>query len=149
MLSAAAGQLGAVSGGSREAQVESMSRSGALIPEGMTSRAEKMTFLSTQRERLKVLLTALDKEASDLSNDEMIEGDVERRMGEAKGLEATSEGMPKSRSGTPFERIEKDEAEGKAAGGSWMPWNYWSKPPAGSQSKGSEKGRSSGVDTGY
>lgn len=149
LLSAAMGQVGPASGASREAQVDSMSQSGVLIPEGMTSRAEKMTFLSTQRERLRVLLTALDKEASDLSNDEMIEEGVDRRMGEARGMEGSQEGLAKSRSGTPFERIEKDEAEGKAtSGGSWMPWNYWSKQTAGSQPRGAERGSSSGVDTG-
>jgi len=149
MLSAAMGQVGAGSGASREAQVESMGRSGVLIPEGMTSRAEKMTFLSTQRERLRVLLTALDQEASDLSNDEMIEEDMDRRMGEATGMEGSQEGLAKSRSGTPFERIEKHEAEGKAAsGGSWMPWNYWSKQTASSQPREAERGSSSGVDGG-
>lgn len=146
LLSAAVGQVGAATGGSREAQVESMSRSGVLIPEGMTSRTEKMTFLSTQRERLKVLLTALDKEASTLSNDEMIEEDVDRRVGEARGMEASQDGLAKSRTGTPFERIERDEAEVKTAGGSWMPWNYFGKQAFQSYSTEHEKGRSSGVD---
>ena len=147
MLSAAVGQLGAASGSSREAQLESMSRSGALIPEGMTSHAEKMTFLSTQRERLRMLLTALDKEASDLSHEEMIEADVQRRMGSGKGTEGSQEGLTKSRSGTPFERIEKDEAEDKAAGGGgWSPWNYWNKHPTSPPAKDEVKGSSSGVD---
>ena len=123
LLSATMGQLSSGAGSSREAQVESMSRS--VIPEGMTSNAEKMSFLSTQRERLRILLTALDKEASEISQEEMIEKDVERRM--AAGIDGTSEHSGKSRSGTPFERIEKDEAEEKASGGSWMPWNYFAK----------------------
>ena len=123
LLSATMGQLGSAAGGSREAQVESMSRS--VIPEGMTSNAEKMTFLSTQRERLRILLTALDKEASEISQEEMIEKDVDRRM--AGGMDAASDHSGKSRSGTPFERIEKDEANEKASGGSWMPWNYFAK----------------------
>ena len=123
MLSATMGQLGSGSGISREAQVESMSRS--VIPEGMTSNAEKMTFLSTQRERLRILLTALDKEASEISQEEMIERDVDRRL--ASGMDGASEHSGKSRSGTPFERIERDEAEEKASGGSWMPWNYFAK----------------------
>ena len=123
MLSATMGQLGSGAGISREAQVESMSRS--VIPEGMTSTAEKMTFLSTQRERLRILLTALDKEASEISQEEMIEKDVDRRLG--GGMDGASEHSGKSRSGTPFERIERDEAEEKASGGSWMPWNYFAK----------------------
>ena len=125
MLSATMGQLGSGAGSSREAQVESMSRS--VIPEGMTSNAEKMSFLSTQRERLRILLTALDKEASEISHEEMIEKDIDRRM--AGGMDGASEHSGKSRSGTPFERIEKDEVEEKASGGSWMPWNYFAKQP--------------------
>lgn len=149
MLSAAVGQLGATAGGNREAQLENMSRSGRLIPEGMTSHAEKMSFLSIQRERLCMLLTVLDKEASDLSTDEIIEQDVQRRMGDVKGLGGGHENLTKSRSGTPFERIEKDEAEEKvASGGSWSPWSYFNKHPAGAPMKESERGSSSGIDTG-
>ena len=139
MLSATMGQLGAGAGGSsREAQVEHMSRS--MIPEGMTSNAEKMTFLETQRERLRILLTALDKEASELSREEIIEQDVNRRM--AGGLEASQEGF--GRSNTPFERIEKDETEGQVTGGSWMPWSYFSKQIPNDRAQG----KSSAVDTG-
>lgn len=138
LLSATMGQLGSGGSSSREAQVESMSRN--VIPEGMTSNAEKMTFLSTQRERLRMLLTALDKEASELSHEEMIEKDVDRRM--AGGIDGSSEGT-KSRSGTPFERIEKDEAEERASGGSWMPWNYFSKQAP----KESKQGSSTSINT--
>ena len=141
LLSATMAQLASGTGGSsREAQVENMSSS--VIPEGMTSNAEKMTFLSTQRERLRILLTALDKEASELSHEEMIEKDVDRRMG--RGMESSQEGFGKSRSGTPFERIERDETQEQASGGSWMPWSYFSKPApkamgqGGSSSSGSD-----------
>lgn len=135
LLSATMGQLGSGGGTSREAQVENMSRS--VIPEGMTSNAEKITFLSTQRERLRMLLTVLDKEAGELSQEEMIEKDVDRRMG--SGTEGSSESLGKSRSGTPFERIEKDEAEAKASGASWMPWSYFTKqaPKEGHQASSS------------
>ena len=140
LLSATMGQLASGSGGgSREAQVESLSRS--VIPEGLTSNAEKMTFLETQRERLRILLSALDKEASELSQEEIIERDVDRRMG--RGIDSSQEGLEKSRTGTPFERIEKDETQEQGAGGSWMPWNYFSKPAV----KKTEQGGSSGSDT--
>lgn len=139
LLSAALGQVNA--GGSREAQVAEMSRSGTLIPQGMTSAAEKMTFLATQRERLRVLLTALDKEASELSNEEKIQRDVERR------LEIPVEGLRKSKSETDFEAIEKDDWSGDKEkiegektfwGQKWMSWGVWG-------SKESNKGTSSGV----
>lgn len=135
LLSATMGQLGSGGGTSREAQVENMGRS--VIPEGMTTNAEKITFLSTQRERLRMLLTVLDKEAGELSQEEMIEKDVERRIG--SGTEGSSESLGKSRSGTPFERIEKGEAEEKASGASWMPWSYFTKqaPQEGHQASSS------------
>lgn len=140
LLGAALGNIGAGGGGvSREAQVEEMSRSGALVPPGLTSAAEKMTFLSTQRERLKVLLTALDKQASELSHEEIIERDIESRLQAAGATEAATkageEGLRKSKSEAEFEAIEREEwgsektAGGTAgrvnehsAGGSWIPW---------------------------
>lgn len=138
LLSAALGQVS--TGGSREAQVAEMSRSGTLIPQGMKSAAEKMSFLATQRERLRVLLTALDKEASELSNEEMIQRDVDRRL-----EIPVEEGLRKSKSEAEFEAIEKEEWSGKLGGEkvvgvqSWMPWGLWG-------SKKTEKGAASGVD---
>ena len=100
-----------------------------------------MTFLSTQRERLRVLLSALDKEASDLGTEAAIEKDVEKRMaGQQLG-----EGLRKSRSEAEFEEIGEEELkgdrDGKAPAGGWMPWNW-------SPKAGGEKATASGVDTG-
>lgn len=152
LLGAALGHIGAVGGGggvSREAQVEEMSRSGALVPPGLTSTKEKMTFLATQREHLKVLLTALDKQADELSQDEMIERDVETRLRAAGAATPGSfdEGLRKSKSEAEFEAIEREEwgnektatergqQTGPASssprppptstGGSWIPWGMW------------------------
>lgn len=121
--------------------MEEMTRSGVLIPRDITDNAEKMTFLATQRERLRMLLTALDKEASDLSNEEMIEKDVERRLGEGLG----DEYMKRSRSEAEFDTIDDEEElgsekQGKAASGGWMPWNW------GQGAKDEDKARSTGVD---
>ena len=140
LLSAAIGQVGA-GGGSRDAKVEEMSQSGTLIPKDITDSAEKMTFLATQRERLRLLLTALDKEASDLSNEEMIQKDVERRIGEG----SHGDHLKKSRSEADFDTIDDEEElgsekVGKATTGGWMPWNW------GSGSKENSPARSSGVD---
>ncbi|KAL8987166.1 MAG: hypothetical protein Q9177_003605 [Variospora cf. flavescens] len=140
LLSAAIGQVSA-SGGSRDAQVEEMSRSGTLIPKDITDNGEKMTFLSTQRERLRMLLTALDREASELSDDEMIQRDVERRLGE--GLQ--DDNLKKSRSEADFDTIDDkeelgSEKPGKAVGGGWMPWN-WGRGP-----NGEVTAKSTGVD---
>ena len=122
LLSSAVGAMSP--GATREAQVEDLSRSGTLIPQGMTSNTEKMTFLSMQRERLKVLLSALDKEASDLGTEVAIEKDVDRRMaGEQLG-----EGLKKSKSEAEFEEIGKEDLGTDK--GSWMPWGWGSKSTA-------------------
>ena len=142
LLSAALGSISAGSGASREAQAEDLSRSGMLIPQGMTKTSEKMTFLATQREKLRVLLSALDKEASDLGTEAAIEKDVERRMaGQPRG-----DGLRKSKSEAEFEEIGeeelKGEKDGKATAGGWMPWNWSPKADKG------DKATASGVDAG-
>ena len=124
ILSAAVGNMGAA-GASREAQVDDLSRSGTLIPQDLGSTSEKMTFLSMQRERLRVLLTALDREASDLGTEAAIERDVDTRMaGQQLG-----EGLKKSKSEAEFEEIDKEGLRGgqqgkPATAGGWMPWNW-------------------------
>ncbi|KAI4245378.1 MAG: hypothetical protein L6R42_010191, partial [Xanthoria sp. 1 TBL-2021] len=94
------------------------------------------------RERLRMLLTALDKEASDLSNEEVIQKDVEQRMGEMAG-----KNLKKSRSEADFDTIDDkeeigNEKQGKTAAGGWMPWNWIQ------GAKGETKARSTGVDAG-
>lgn len=142
LLSAALGTISATGGTSREVQAEDLSRSGTLVPQGMTSASEKMTFLSTQRERLRVLLSALDKEADGLGTEAAIERDVEKRMtGEQLG-----EGLRKSRSEAEFEEIGKDDLKGEGAKlqGGWLPWAWGAKGEGGSVAKG----RTSGIDAG-
>lgn len=122
LLSAALGQVG-LNSGSRDLKIKEMS--GTLIPQGFSNHDEKLSFLSTQREKLRMLLTALDNEASELSREEMIQRDVERRLGE--GIH--DEGLKKSRSEAEFDTIDdqeelKNEKVGSTAGGGWMPWNW-------------------------
>ncbi|MCJ1265592.1 hypothetical protein MMC22_005472 [Lobaria immixta] len=161
LLSAALGQVG-TGAGSREAQVEEMTRSGTLIPHGMTSASEKMTFLATQRERLRLLLTALDKEASGLETEESIRRDVERRLVTPA---SDDDGLRKSRSEAEFDSIEREDWSGEresgggggggAGGGdegggakSWMPWGLWGTSQPSGKGKEAERGSSSGVDVG-
>lgn len=135
-------------GVSREAQAEQMTASGTLIPPSMTSPTEKMSYIVAQRERLRVLLTALDKEASTLSHEETIGADVERRIatpGPGAG------GLTKSKSEADFDTIDRAEASSANikhqqanAGGGWMPWNWGARP--GGPAKEPDQASSSGVD---
>ena len=146
LLSAALAQVtsGSVN---RETQAEEISASGTLIPKGMTSASEKMTFLETQRERLRALLSALDKEASNLSSEDPIEKDVDRRL----GVEKAGEQLGRSKSEASFEAIDREEVRkeevGASTGGvSWMPWVWGAKQRVGQ--KQMDIGNSTGVDTG-
>lgn len=124
LLGAALGQVG-LNSGSRDVKIKEMSRDGTLIPQEFSNNDEKLSFLSTQREKLRMLLTALDIEASELSKEEIIQRDVERRLGEG----IRDEGLKKSRSEAEFDTIDDQEElknvkVGSAAGGGWMPWNW-------------------------
>ena len=173
LLNAAVAQVGA--GGSRVAQVDEMNRSGTtLIPPGLTSAADKRSFLATQRERLRTLLSALDREASGLEIEEHIERDIDSRLG-ATGVETEDrggtsteyeEGLRKSKSEAEFEAIEREDWSGaKAAGsrksgghggggggggggGSWLPWGIWAMGTQQASRKGEQDstGSSSAVE---
>ena len=128
LLSATLGTANATGGtGNREVQAEDLSRSGTLIPVGMTSASDKITFLSTQRERLTVLLSALDKEADGLGPEAMMERDVEKRMAGAQ----LGEALRKSVREAEFEEIGRDALRGgekaKAQTSGWMPWAWGAK----------------------
>ncbi|MCJ1379831.1 hypothetical protein MMC17_002934 [Xylographa soralifera] len=121
LLSAAMGSM-ARNSGSRDVQVDEITRHGTLIPQNITTTAAKVHFLSTQREKLRVLLSALDREANGLE----IERDVERRMG---GGQTRGGDLQKSKSEAEFDNIDKAEASGQTSpksvsGGSWMPWSW-------------------------
>lgn len=49
---------------SRDAQVEELTSSGALVPSHISSLDERSTFIATQQDRLRTLLQAYEKEAS-------------------------------------------------------------------------------------
>lgn len=139
-LLASALQMAYTSTSSREAAVEDLSASGTLIPQDIRTYDEKMTYVSQQREKLRVLLQAFDKEAF------MLAGQDEQSNRPASGLS-------KSRSEADFEKLSVDELAGQSsdnagkpgspiATGSWMPWNWGGKPVP------EDTGKSSGVDTG-
>lgn len=127
-------QMATLSGDSREAQVEDLNASGTLIPPEIKSNDERMVYVSQQRERLRVLLQAFDREAFFLAGNEDIRHTAD---------------LTKSRSELDFEKLSSDELEGesnnnawKAAQGGWMPWNWSTKQTP-------DTGTSTGVDTGH
>ncbi|KAI9700830.1 MAG: hypothetical protein M1836_002199 [Candelina mexicana] len=142
-------------GGGERGKVEEMGRSGMLIPKGIEGHEERMSYIATQRDKLRILLQALDQEASNISTN----------SGEAAGGEGPGKrnitpvygggGLNKSKSESEFERVEHDEVgdkQGKrAASGGWMPWNWNTRPATTTtRSKGEqERATTSGADVNH
>ncbi|KAI9900504.1 hypothetical protein N3K66_004766 [Trichothecium roseum] len=123
-----------------------------LIPPNLRDSGEKMTFISAQRERLNVLLSALDNEARELQKQEATRGggghhtdDEEPTQRPPSGLSAWS-GLSKSRSETDFEKIDANSASedentlrrrnpssAGSTGGGWMTWPWGSEGPGGGE----------------
>lgn len=101
LLSSATSILGGKAGTSPAHQVEELSRSGNLIPSHIRTPSEKQKFVNQQREKLSVLMQALDRESENPEN------------------------LSRNRSEVSFDRIEQDEAvegahrEGKSG---WFGW---------------------------
>ncbi len=129
MLSSAL-QGAVASNGSRDAQAEDLSSSGTLVPPGLASAEERLSYIAAQRERLRVLLQAFDNEAESVASGRSVET-ARRRDPEA---------LKKSRSELDFDRIEHDEAgharpRKQAAGGGWMDWVWGSGKDAAEEMK--------------
>jgi receptor expression-enhancing protein 1/2/3/4 len=117
-----------------------LTASGTLIPPTIRGSTAKMSFIAAQRERLGIVLNALDREAIQIAeaederrkarltrekagsisldgNDEDVEEDVPKRP--ASGLSGFSgfSGLSKSRSEVDFEKIEAESGAEDAAGG--------------------------------
>lgn len=104
-------------------QAEDLSASGTLIPEHFESNEDRMTYVSAQRERLRVLLSAFDREALNLAAapPSNLDGSSSSR---GKSADAGYD-LTKSRSEADFDRIEKEEAPASpSAQSGWMPWNW-------------------------
>ena len=129
---AAATASGSAGTKSREAQVDQLSR-GTLIPEHVNSNAEKMNFITSQRDKLGVLMQALDKEQQNL---DLAYGPL---PGGERSLDAD---LKKNRSDQSFDTIEHAEvgradqqkAPGAGVGagagarkttGGWMPSGWF------------------------
>ncbi|KAL7938782.1 TB2/DP1, HVA22 family domain-containing protein [Trichoderma chlorosporum] len=128
--------------------------SSSVVPSHIQDSSERMTFIASQRDRLNVLLTALDREAAQLqrnggqtqsrSRSRHMESDEDVTQRPPSGLSGWS-GLSKSRSETDFEKIDaesgaEDESNlrrrnaGGGDGGSWMAWSRNAQPGTGHSS---------------
>lgn len=123
---------------------ENMSASGTLVPPSIRDNADKMSFLAAQRERLNMVLSALDREAAQLRSssaspsvqDYNLDGVTTASSPERPATSASGKSaLTKSRSEADFEKIEaesgaEEELEGETArpaparSGSWIPWGW-------------------------
>ena len=120
--------MGGTAGATRD-QADALAASGNLVPPNMTSPEDRMGYITAQRERLRVLLQAFDKEAYNLSSEEVQKGAVHRLANER------AEGMRSRGSEADFEKVNWEEAPeevplpkspGEKAGGGWMGWLWGS-----------------------
>lgn len=151
--------------GNRDAQAAELSRSANIIPENIRNNDDRLSYVSSQRERLMTLLQAFDREAENVRS---------QREGGSRYHEGSG-GLSKSRSEAEFDRIEVDEissgsdrppypitppALGRRTSSGWMPWNWQREAPppppreddplAYGREPGTrrEQGRSTGFDMG-
>lgn len=127
-------------------QARDLSNSGTLIPPTVHG-TDRLSFIAAQRERLSILLTALDKEASTLQSE--VEKPSPRSIPNmffdgGSGSEGEAAGTPLSglstrKSELDFEKIDAESgteetennrrqvSRGQTASGSWLPWSWGAK----------------------
>ena len=131
--------------------IRDLSNSGTLIPPTVQGD-DRLTFIAAQRERLSILLSALDKEARNLQGTST-KSPAPRNMslffdGNTSNSEEEATDRPKSamsglstrKSEVDFEKIDaesgSEEVEngrrqtvkrGQSASGSWLPWSWGAK----------------------
>jgi receptor expression-enhancing protein 1/2/3/4 len=126
-----------------------LSNSGTLIPPKVQGE-ERLTFITAQRERLSILLSALDKEASTLQG-QSVKPSAPRNMNmffdgstnaedEAERRNSATSGLSTRKSEVDFEKIDAESGaeevengwrqtvkRGQSASGSWLPWSWGAK----------------------
>lgn len=125
---------------------------GGLIPSTVRGD-ERITFIEAQRERLRILLSALDREETAIQHGDPRTSSERSRSGVS--------GLSKSRSETDFEKIDAESGEEgevhrrhdhRDSSGSWMPWGWGNRPADEYDSDdhmgrdSHTRGRSSGID---
>jgi len=145
------------------AESHDLSNSGMLIPPSVAGH-ERISFIEAQRERLAILLSALDKEAQNLQGEKdtprnisSMSLDGRNSEGDVTRPKSSMSGLSSRKSEPDFEKIDaesgSEEAEAtrramaRTISGNWMPWSWGGKSTDTSGGEKSEsKGRSSGVD---
>ena len=132
-------------------ETRDLSNSGTLIPPTVHGE-DRLSFITAQRERLSILLSALDKEANSLQNDAvkpsaprslpsmLFDGSTSSEEEMADRPKSAMSGLSTRRSEVDFERIDAEsgteEVENgrkqarrsqSGSGGSWMPWSWGTK----------------------
>ncbi|EDO02112.1 hypothetical protein SS1G_04588 [Sclerotinia sclerotiorum 1980 UF-70] len=156
----AATSSNAATGGS---EGRDLSNSGMLIPPHVSGN-ERITFIQAQRERLSILLSALDKEAQTLQNEKRVPRNISSMSFDGTSSEddnldrpkSSMSGMTSRKSEPDFEKIDADsgteevgnrrrEAE-RTSSANWMPWAWGAKSTSPTGNFSDDKGKSSGVD---
>ncbi|PMD22847.1 hypothetical protein NA56DRAFT_569404 [Hyaloscypha hepaticicola] len=175
LLASAVTAATSAAGPSSTNQARDLSNSGMLIPPTINGE-ERLTFITAQRERLSILLSALDKEASNLEStsgfkqrvssmafDGSSGSEEELAAGTVKRPKSAMSGLSTRRSEADFENIDAESGTEEAentrrrvtrgqSSGSWMPWSWGAKPVVGSEDtvmgddNDKGKGKSSGID---
>lgn len=148
---------GAASLSSRHVPRGDMTASGTLIPDNLREAHpdDQLNFLSTQRERLQILMGVIDREAASIQ----VPGAFHSSASEAaytpgstiSGASSSrpTSGLSKSRSEVDFEKIDAESGAEDESGtrrrqtanrqsSGWIPWAV--------NSGGGQRGRSSGLD---
>ncbi|KAK3682362.1 HVA22 family TB2/DP1 protein [Podospora appendiculata] len=137
-----------------------------IIPDTIRGTTARMSFIAAQRERLNYVLSALDREATQLELDQLAQAraaSISLDGGNSSGARSASSeygGLSKSRSEADFEKLEAESgaeedmedgtsvrrrtpaANPPAAGGGWMPWGWG----AAASPSGNDTGRSTGFE---
>ncbi|KAF1978324.1 receptor expression-enhancing protein 2 [Bimuria novae-zelandiae CBS 107.79] len=118
--------------GNRDAQATELSRNANIIPENIRNNDDRLSYVSSQRERLMTLLQAFDREAENVR----AQRESGSRYHEGGG------GLAHSRSEAEFDRIDRVEVDDASSSSErppypitpppldrrtssgWMPWNW-------------------------
>jgi receptor expression-enhancing protein 1/2/3/4 len=139
-------------------QPRDLSNSGTLIPPTVHGE-ERLSFIAAQRERLTILLSALDKEASTLQGQTgklspvnkvpsmFFDGSSGSEEEPGEGPNSARSGLSTRKSEADFEKIEAESGAedventrrqaktGQSGSGSWLPWSWGTKPEVETQAE--------------